>query len=140
MDYLHRICAGFYAGIEYMTQLLDTEGTQIPSDDEEGRHLFDADLIDWNDGLGPMLTINVPMYFEAVRGIYDSCGVISAPLKDVLEEYLREFAVFDCGDGIESFCDWLHDYADRPRRLTLEVSGMSGFSRSSARLMGWTAC
>ena len=96
-----------------MTQLFDTEGAPIPSDDEAGHPLFDADLCDWNDGRGPMLTMNVPMYFEAAGGIYDSAGVITAPLKDVLEEYLRDFKKIDGGCGVETFCAWLHDYSDR---------------------------
>lgn len=85
--------------------------------------LFDADLTDWNDGRGPMLTLNVPMYFEAVGGIYDSAGVISAPLKDVLEEYLRDFKGADGGDGIETFCAWLHDYSDRLKAANAEITG-----------------
>lgn len=94
-----------------MTQLLDTEGQTIPT--EDGILLFNADLCDWGDGKGPDLTLNIPMYFKTEEGIYDGSGVISAPLKDVLEEYLQNFMKEDGGIGINDFVAWLHDYADR---------------------------
>lgn len=103
-----------------MTQLLDTEGAHIPSDDDEGRPLFDADLCDWNDGKGPALTINIPMYFETIEGTYNSGGVISAPLQEILEQYMRDFKEIDGGDGIDIFCTWLHDYANRLKSANTE--------------------
>jgi hypothetical protein len=97
-----------------MTILIDTEGEQIPPDDgEDKRPLFDADLCDWNDGRGPILTINTPSYFETEHGVYDSCGVITTPIKDVLEEYLRDFKTIDGGDGIKDFISFLRKYSDR---------------------------
>lgn len=104
-----------------MTELLDTEGATIPSDYLDGRPLFDADLCDWNDGKGPVLTINVPMYFEAHGVTYDSAGVVSAPLQDVLEEYLQKFKEIDGGKGVDAFCAWLHGYADRLKAANVEL-------------------
>ena len=95
-----------------MALLLDTEGAPIPSE-EDGRPLFDADLFDWSDGKGPILTINIPSYFETENGIYDSGGVISVPLQDVLEQYLRDFKIEDGGESIKVFISWLRNYADK---------------------------
>ena len=97
----------------FMALLLDTEGYAIPSDDECGRPLFDADLCDWNDGKGPLLTINVPRYFETEYGIYDSEGVLSVPIQKIFEQYLRDFKIEDGGDGIKTFISWLRNYADK---------------------------
>lgn len=104
-----------------MTKLLDTEGKPIPPDCD-GYPLFDADLCDWDDGNGPMLVINVPDYFETSHGTYDSAGVVHAPLKDVLEEYLRAFAVEDGGSGIDAFAAWLHEYADRLKAANKRIT------------------
>ena len=98
-----------------MTQLLDPVGATIPSD-YAGRPLFDADLCDWSDGRGPIITLNVPMYFETPGGAYDGSGVIVASVKDVLEEYLLDFEEIDGGDSVESFAAWLHDYADKLKK------------------------
>jgi hypothetical protein len=108
---------------ELMAVMLDTEGEQIPSDDEDGRPLFDADLCDWGGGSGPALTLNVPMQFETPYGVYDSAGVVSVPLKDVLEEYLRDGKSQDGGDHIAEFAAWLHDYADRLMRPNVALTG-----------------
>ena len=107
-----------------MAFMLDTEGEQIPSDREDGRPLFDAALYDvgGGDGSGPSLTLNVPMQFETPYGTYDSAGVVSVPLKDVLEEYLRDFDSRDRGDRIAEFAAWLHDYADRLMRPNRPVN------------------
>ncbi len=99
-----------------MARMLDTQGAEIPSDDTDGRPLFDADLCDWADGKGPVLTVNVPMFFETEFGVYDSAGVVSVPLKEILEEYLLDFELRDGGDSIDAFAAWLHDYADRLKR------------------------
>lgn len=96
-----------------MTILLDTEGAVIPGDDYDNSPLFDTTLCDWKDGKGPSLSMNIPELFETHFGIYDSQGVIHAPLQAILEEYLLEFKVTDGGDGIAEFCKWLRDYADR---------------------------
>jgi len=98
-----------------MARMLDTEGEEIPSDDD-GRPLFNADLCDWGKGKGPELTINVPMCFTTPFGVYHSDGIVSVPLKDVLEEYLIDFKSEDGGDHIAEFAAWLHDYADRLMR------------------------
>ena len=95
-----------------MTVLVDTEGLTIPSSDS-GVPLFDTSLCDWCDGKGPMLTLNVPEFFETTGGTYDGLGVVSAPLRDVLEEYLLDFKMHDEGGGVDAFAAWLHDYADR---------------------------
>jgi hypothetical protein len=95
-----------------MTYLLDTEGDEIPKE-VHGRPYFDADLCDWNDGTGPALTMNVPMSFEGEIGVYDGNGVVSAPLQDVLEQYLRDFKREDGGIALPAFIAWLRDYANR---------------------------
>ena len=95
-----------------MTVLVDTEGMPIPGDDA-GYPLFDTTLCDWCDGKGPMLTLNVPEFFETTHGTYDSCGVVAAPIKDILEEYLANFKMHDEGCGVDAFAAWLHDYANR---------------------------
>lgn len=105
-----------------MATLLDTEGRQIPLDDG-GRPMFDADLCDWGDGRGPMLTMNVPDYFETIHGTYDSHGVVQAPIKDVLEEYLRDAEDMDGGHSIDAFAEWLHEYADRLKAASAKVTG-----------------
>lgn len=97
-----------------MALLLDTEGALIPlSDEVDARPLFDADLCDWNNGKGPELTINIPMYFETEHGIYDGEGCLSVLLQEVLEEYLRDFKGTDGGHGIKAFISYLRSYADR---------------------------
>lgn len=83
-----------------MTQMKDTEGGDMPVG------FFDIDLCDWSDGLGPVLSIRVPIDIEG----YTGAGVITANLKDVLEEYL-EFP----SDGLENareFAEYLRCYAD----------------------------
>ena len=98
-----------------MVQFADTEGNEIPPGDD-GEVLFDVDLYDSRKGLGPELSMTVPMYFETEQGIYNSAGVLAVPIKDVLEQYLIEFPDAnrsDGGEGIEAFAAWLHDYADR---------------------------
>lgn len=96
-----------------MTQMRDTEGGHIPKDGS-GSTYFDADLCDWNTGLGPELTINVPVYFEGGDGDeYSSDGVLTAPLQTIMEEYLVNFKETDGGDGIHEFAKWLRTYADR---------------------------
>lgn len=60
-----------------------------------------------------MLTINVPRYFETEYGIYDSEGVLSVPIQEILEQYLRDFKIEDGGDGIKTFISWLRNYADK---------------------------
>lgn len=96
-----------------MTQMIDTEGCEIPKDSCSGATLFFADLCDWGDGKGPDLSINVPMYFEEDSGVYDSGGVVTAPIQDILEEYLSEFKKIDGGEHVDKFSAWLKDYADR---------------------------
>jgi hypothetical protein len=94
-----------------MALFKDTEEEKIPAQD--GYELFNADMIDWGEGDGPTIAINIPYYFETDGGVYDSCGVISAPLKSILEEYLVNFLVEDGGESIEAFAEYLRDYADR---------------------------
>ena len=60
------------------------------------------------------LQVNVPEYFETDTGIYDSLGVVSVPLKRVLEEYFEDYKREDAnGAGIDKFCEYLREYADR---------------------------
>lgn len=101
-----------------MTQMIDTEGAEIPQS-AEGRTYFDADLCNWNDGQGPSLSINIPMFFQGENGIdYDSEGVLTVPVQAVFEEYLDEFKEIDGGEGLPEFVQWLRGYADR-----LEAAG-----------------
>ena len=83
-----------------MTQMKDTEGGDMPVGH------FDIDLCDWGDGLGPKLSLNIPLDIEG----YTGAGVLTASLKDVLSEYL-EFPP----DGLENakeFAEYLRCYAD----------------------------
>lgn len=115
-----------------MTQMRDTEGEQIPKD-EEGRMYFDADLCDWNNGKGPEMTINTPTYFVAGDGSeYDGHGVMAVPLQAVLEDYLINFKSEDGGEGVPAFTKWLRDYADRLESANTEVDRASGSGRTQS--------
>jgi hypothetical protein len=113
-----------------MAKFLDTEGAEIP--DSDGGPLFDADMCDWTDGRGPTIAMRVPHYFATDSGEYDSQGVLSLPVKDLLEEYLRDFSGIDDGEGIEEFSAWLHDYADRLLTEKARLKGTPSASPSTA--------
>ena len=96
-----------------MTQMIDTEGAEIPKD-VGGHTYFDVSMCDWNEGKGPALSIGIPMFFEDENGAqYDSAGVLTVPIQDVLNDYLKEFKETDGGEGAAKFVDWLRDYANR---------------------------
>lgn len=96
-----------------MTQMIDTEGAEIPKN-EDGRTYFDVDMCDWNDGKGPDLSVNIPYFFEDENGAqYDGNGVLTVPIQDVLNDYIKEFKETDGGDGVAKFVEWLRDYANR---------------------------
>ena len=59
-------------------------------------------------------TVVAIVCFETDTGIYDSLGVVSVPLKRVLEEYFEDYKREDAnGAGIDKFCEYLREYADR---------------------------
>jgi hypothetical protein len=94
-----------------MTKMQDTEGEKIPCD-ERGREYFDVDIFDYGDGSGPMISMNVPCLFRGEDGgEYNSQGVVHAPIRQVLEDYMKSVEKDGgcCGD----FASWLRDYADR---------------------------
>lgn len=96
-----------------MAQMIDTEGAEIPRD-ENGHMYFYIDMCDWNDGKGPDLSMNIPMFFEDENGAtYNSCGVLTVPIQQVMEEYLSGLKENDGGDGAQKFVEWLRDYANR---------------------------
>lgn len=96
-----------------MTQMIDTEGAEIPKN-ADGLAYFGVDMCDWNDGKGPDFSMNIPMFFEDENGAqYDSCGVLTVPIQDVLNDYIKEFKDTDGGDGVPKFVEWLRDYANR---------------------------
>ena len=96
-----------------MTQMRETQSEELPKN-EEGRMYFDAAMCDWNDGNGPDLSINIPEFFEGGDGsVYDGFGVVTVPLQDVLNDYLKELKESDGGVGVPKFPAWLRDYADR---------------------------
>ena len=96
-----------------MTQMIDTEGAEIPKD-EDGRTYFDVDMCDWNDEKGPELSINIPCFFFFFNGAqYHGYVVLTVPIQDVLNDYIKEFKETDGGDGVAKFVEWLRDYANR---------------------------
>lgn len=103
-----------------MTLMLDTEGEPIPLADDGGT-LFNTLLHDWHDGNGPILSINIPGFFETERGVYGSAGVLIASLKDVLEEYLEDAGWGDGATSVPAFASWLRAYADRLDEMAAEV-------------------
>lgn len=103
-----------------MTILLDTEQCPIPCN-IMGGSLFDADLCNWGNGKGPILSINIPEWFTWGKAgeretLYDGSGVITAPLQQILEDYLKSGYETDGHNKSKEFVSWLRDYADRLER------------------------
>lgn len=93
--------------------MIDAEGEEIPKD-KYGRMYFDIGMCGWDDGKGPDISMNIPMFFEDQNGAtYEGCGVLTVPIQKVLEDYLSDFKGIDGGDGIPKFIEWLRDYANR---------------------------
>lgn len=89
-----------------MVQFTDTEGAEIPLDDDE-TPLFDLTL--WGDG---HMSMSVP-FFETELGVYDSPGnVLEIELRDILQEYLSDYADLDDGDGLLPLAKMLREFAD----------------------------
>jgi len=110
-----------------MTRLVDSEGASLPKNGS--REVFDAYLCDMNDGKGPELTVTVPEWFVTEHEEeYDGCGVLFAPLQEILELYLQEekgiggsIISMDSGDGLPAFVAWLRAYAERLEALSNEM-------------------
>jgi hypothetical protein len=107
-----------------MIELKDKKGAPLPEDDIGPK--FDADLMDYNNGEGPMLEIGVPKWFTVWKTDsredegsppaeeFRTCGVLQAPLEKILDEYLHHWAEgFDEGKAAPAFLAWLRNYADR---------------------------
>lgn len=95
-----------------MVQMTDSEGDALPTDGSP--RCFDIDLCDFNEGEGPELCMGIPMGFITFKGEqYNGAGVLTVPLRDVLEEYLERIYGTDGGHGKEAFVAYLRDYAAR---------------------------
>lgn len=111
-----------------MTFLLDSEGASLPHDGWRGK-VFKVYLSGNNDGNGPELIVTVPEWFVTEGEVeYDSCGVLYAPLQEILEQYLEDekgiggtIISMDGGDGLPAFVAWLRAYAKRLESLSDEL-------------------
>lgn len=105
-----------------MTQMTDTEGAEIPKN-ENGRPYFEIHLYNMNSEDGPEISINVPEFFEGEDGSqYDSHGVLTVPIREVLDDYIEEFWDADRGEGLPKFVEWLRDYANRLESAYVQVT------------------
>ena len=97
-----------------MVYMVDAEGEPLPLD-ESGKKSFSIHLIDSGEDYGPDMSLGVPCYFESEGGIYNSAGVLYAPLKSALEDYLLEHdrALSGYEDKTLKFAVWLRDYAEQ---------------------------
>lgn len=102
-----------------MAIMKDSEGVEIPKYDD--RALFDADLCCWGKDELPCLSVNIPSFFECDdEQHYSSEGLVTVSLKCVLEEYIESFVEDDGGVGIDTFANYLEDYAKRIREKLKE--------------------
>ncbi|MEG7689012.1 hypothetical protein U2044_15575, partial [Listeria monocytogenes] len=66
----------------------------------------------------------IPYFFEDENGAqYDGNGVLTVPIQDVLNDYIKEFKETDGGDGVAKFVEWLRDYANRLESANAESNG-----------------
>lgn len=95
-----------------MAQMIDTEGEEIPSD-ENGSKYFDLHVTSSFGDNAPELALNIPMYFEDAYGsTYSSAGVLVVNLESVFDEYLNDFKSIDDGEGLNDIVLLLRKYAD----------------------------
>ena len=112
-----------------MIQFKDKEhGCPIPVDDE-GNPFFTAFLYNDDDGNGPKLFINVMIcQSSGYEGTpFNSDRMYEGSLKEILEDYLK-FAKDDnlSDTEIESFCSWLHSYAEEFKEKAKNKKNESG--------------
>lgn len=110
-----------------MAKMVDSEGVALPDDYSKGT--FDLRLNGpfedhFDNGVSikseePILRdfsifMWIPTDFQTDQGtVYDSFGMLRAPFRDLLEEYLLKEVDNNSVEVVEEFAAWLRDYADR---------------------------
>jgi hypothetical protein len=107
-----------------MTYLKDTEGKELEITNLDNQKTWEAYVSpDFKDDTytGISIAFSIPEYLTDGEHEYSSCGLLTASLEDVFEEYLNDVDMGDNGESLPTFIKLLEEYKAKAESKKLEL-------------------
>lgn len=101
-----------------MTIMRDTEGEDLPGNSLDDKHDDCWYICLFGDG---ELSLSIPMRFETDSGEYVGAGVVTASIRDVVQEYLDDCEELDEGAGLMPLAKMFRDFAEKFEKKANEI-------------------